>query len=147
MKYGLRNGRLMDGSDRPDFVSAMVTLDVPIFQNKRQDRRLSASRHEAAAATLQRDDVVRNLTMMLDSAVADHKRISERVRHFDQNVVARARESYEAAVRAYQDDLTDFSSLMRAQVRELDARLQLLWLRVDLARIDARLLYLQGEGS
>ena len=41
--YGERTGRNLNGSGRADFFSAMLMVDIPLFTNKRQDKRLTAS--------------------------------------------------------------------------------------------------------
>lgn len=144
IKYGLRNGELANGSDRADFASAMVNFSVPIFTDKRQDRAVLARKHEKAAARLDRDDTIRNLTASLNAAHASRDYLDERIRHYETDVVKRARESFDTAVRAYRDDLSEFSTVLHAQLRELEARLKLQRLRVDMAKTDADILYLQG---
>ena len=147
MNYGIRNGELANGDDRPDFASAIVTLDVPLFTKKRQDKKLSASKYSLRAKENMRDDVLRNLDTMLDKSYASWMRFEERIKHYENTVLDRAEENFEAALQAYNSDLTDFSSLMRAQVMELDARLKWLKLRIDKAKAQSDLLYLMGENS
>lgn len=43
--YGKRSGENMDGSDRSDFVSAIVNFDLPVFTDRKQDRMLSAKKN------------------------------------------------------------------------------------------------------
>ncbi len=147
LNYGLREGNLPDGNDRPDFVTAKVTLDVPLFTGKRQDRKLAASRYEAASAQYKRDDALRNLKTMLETDYANWQRFDERVIHYEASVLKQAKENFEASLQAYQESRTDFSSLIRAQVRELDTNLQRMKLKTDKAKAQARLLYLQGDRS
>ena len=125
----------------------MLTLDVPLFPKKRQDKQVSASKFEAASATFMRDDVLRNLNTMLDREHANWTRLGERIKHYETDVIKRAEDNFEASLRAYQEDLTDFSSLMRAQVMELNTKLDWMKLKTDQAKAQARLLYLQGDKS
>jgi outer membrane protein TolC len=147
MNYGMREGDLPDGDNRPDFLSVKLTLDIPLFASNRQDRRLSASRHETKSAQYKRNDTLRSLKAMLATEYANWQRYDERVKHYDTSVIRQASENFEASLQAYQEDRTDFSSLIRAQVMELDARLRGLKLKTDKAKAHARLLYLQGEQS
>ncbi len=147
VSYGLRDGSLDGGGNRPDFVSAKVTFDVPLFTAKRQDKRLAARRYEVASAQYRRDDVLRNLKAMLETDYANWQRFDERARHYNKTVIKQANENFEASLQAYQEDRTDFSSLIRAQVMELDTKLKLIRLKTDKAKAQARLLYLQGEPS
>jgi outer membrane protein TolC len=145
LNYGLRNGTLANGDDRPDFITAMVTMDVPLFTKKRQDKKLSARKHDKAAANFMRQDVLRILNTNLQGEYKNWEGLRARAEHYKTDVIKRAEENFEAALRAYQEDLTDFSSLMRAQIMELDTKLQTKKLQIDAAKSQARLLYLQGE--
>lgn len=55
-----------------DYVSAGVTIGLPIFTRHRQDARIAASQAEAAAADAEREDARRALADALASDLADH---------------------------------------------------------------------------
>ncbi|MDH3561484.1 MAG: TolC family protein, partial [Gammaproteobacteria bacterium] len=67
LEYRKRFGENPDGSDRSDMMAAMLSVDLPLFPKKRQDRRLAASLQEAEAAQLTRADRLRELRAMLES--------------------------------------------------------------------------------
>ena len=144
LTYGFRGGEDFGRGDRADFLSFMVTVDLPFFTERRQDRRLSASKHRAAAALHRRDDRLRELRRVLESEHATWARLGERERLYEQAVVQRAGENYDASLRAYRNHVTDFATVMRAQLIEIDTRLQWLRVRVDRAKAQAKLLYLEG---
>jgi outer membrane protein TolC len=145
LTYGDRTGENPDGTDRDDFFSAMVLLDIPLFTDKRQDRRLAASQQELAAAQLNRDDRLLELKGMLEADYAQWLRLGQRIRLYEEQVLPQAEQHALASLQAYQSGVTDFSGLMRARLNELDSRLTALRLRVDRAKTQARLLYLMGE--
>ncbi len=148
--YGNRVGNNPDGSSRADFLSAMVSLDLPLFTKNRQDRTFSARRQEFEAARLVRDDLIRRLEKSLDADLARLGRLDERIRHYDRKVLPETAQNAEASLAAYRSGVTDFTGLMRARLTELDSRLMALRLRVDRAKAQARLLYLAsrtGEDS
>lgn len=145
LTYGDRTGENPDGTDRDDFFSAMVLLDIPLFTDKRQDRQLAASQQELAAAQLNRDDRLLELKGMLEADYAQWLRLGQRIRLYEEQVLPQAEQHALASLQAYQSGVTDFSGLMRARLNELDSRLTALRLRVDRAKTQARLLYLMGE--
>jgi len=145
LSYGNRIGSNPDGSSRADFASAMVQLDLPLFTDKRQDRRLAASQQEAIAATRSRDDKLRELERMLATAYAQWKRLGERQRLYRERLLPESEANAEAALRAYQAGVSEFITLMRARIDELDARLEALRLEVERAKVRAALSYLQEE--
>lgn len=143
--YGFRNGRDADGSDRPNMLTGMVLVDIPLFTSKRQDKRLAASRLDYIAAGYARADRLRKLQQQLDGDYKRWQRLGERNRLFDQRLLGEASLNAEASLSAYQNGITEFTTLIRARLRELDARLQALRIRVDRAKVQAGLLYLSGD--
>ncbi|MEW6353554.1 MAG: TolC family protein [Pseudomonadota bacterium] len=139
LSYGQRNG------ERADMASALVTIDLPIFTDKRQDRRLAASQQEVYAARYARDERRRELLHMLESEYAAWTRLGERVDYYEKTVLPQAAQNAASALRAYQANVTPFSDLIRARATELETRLQALRLRVDRAKAQANLLYLAGD--
>ena len=145
LSYGFRTGRDPDGSNRPDLFTGMVLIDIPLFTDKRQDKRLSASRLDRLAAGYARTDRLRAMRQELDGAYGRWLKLGERTRLFDKRLLGEARLNAEAALSAYQNGITEFTTLIRARLRELDARLQALRIEVDRAKTQASLLYLAGK--
>lgn len=72
-------------------------------------------------------------------------RLGDRLNHFKQSVLPQASQNVQAAVRACQNRVTDFATLMRARVMELQAKMQALKLADERATAKVNLLYLAGE--
>jgi outer membrane protein TolC len=142
VEYRKRFGNEPDGDDRPDQMAAMLTLDLPLFTAKRQDKRLAASRQQTAAAVQAREQKLRELQRTLAADYARWQRLEQQRVLYRDNLLREAADNAEAAVNAYQNGLNEFSTLMRARITELDIRLQDIRIRVDRARAQARLLYL-----
>lgn len=147
VSYGERTGTEMDGSRRRDLLTAMVTVDLPLFTGKRQDRRVAASVAEADALRHQRDDAYRDLQRTLEAEYPRWERLRERERVYARKILPAARHNAEAALSAYRNGVTDFTALMRAHITELDSRLQALRTQTDRLQAQARLLYLAGDDA
>lgn len=145
--YGARSGRMADGSARADMLSAMISIDLPIFRSKRQDRRLAAAQMQRQSAQFARTDRWRELNSAMKREYAIWQRLGERIDLYEKRALADARMNVEASLQAYQNDVTDFTTLIRAQLSEIETQLELLRLRVERKQTQARLLYLQGEQS
>ena len=143
--YGFRDGFNPNGSERADFLSAMVMMDMPLFTGKRQDRNLSANKLKHQASLYAREDRIRELTKAWEVSNAEWIRLGERVHLFETSLLAKARENSKASLHAYQNDQGDFSSLMRARIMEFETELKALRIRVDHAKSQAKLLYLVGD--
>lgn len=147
LTYGDRSGTGMDGARRSDLLSAMVTLDLPLFTGKRQDRRVAASVAETDALRHTRDDAYRELQRALEADYPRWRQLVLRERNYAEGIVPAARHNAEAALTAYRNGVTDFTALIRAQLADLDSRLQALRTRTDRLQTQARLRYLAGEDS
>jgi len=147
VEYRKRFGDDPDGSDRADMMAATVSLDLPLFPEKRQDRQLSASQQEAEAARQDRDQRMRELRRTLDTDYRRWQRLGEQQTLYGDRLLQEAHENSQAALYGYQNGVGDFSSLVRARITELDLMLQDLRVRTNRSRAQARLLYLAPEGE
>jgi outer membrane protein TolC len=145
VEYRKRFGDNPNGSDRADMLAAMVTLDIPLFTGKRQDKQVAAMLEKSAAAKYQRDNKLRTLKRMFDKNQATYKRLGQRQKLYSEQLTTSAKNNAKASLRAYQSGVTEFTTLMRSRITELDVKLAELRVRVDRARAKARLLYLTGE--
>ncbi|HFD80085.1 MAG TPA: TolC family protein [Gammaproteobacteria bacterium] len=145
VEYRKRFGDNPDGSNRTDMLAAMVTMDLPIFTGKRQDKRLSASRQQTEAAIQAREQKLREMRRMLDSDYARWQRLGEQQRLYHEHLLRESHDNADAALNAYQSGITEFNTLMRARITELEVRLQDLRVRVDRAKAQARLLFLAAD--
>jgi len=154
VKYGLRQGENMmpgvDGAEdelvsRPDFLSAMVSVDLPFFTEKRQDKRLNASGHTLNAAS---DAVIahrRELKRMLEASYANWLQLGTRLEFYKTTVLPQAAQYAETSRKAYQSHVSEFSDLVRSRLRQLDSNLQALKIRVDRTKAHYELQYFAGE--
>jgi len=147
VEYRKRFGENPNGSDRADMLAAMVTLDIPLFTANRQDKQVSANIEKTSAAQFQLDNKLRILKRMLDKDRAIYKRLGQRQKLYSDELLASAKNNADASLRAYQSGVTEFTTLMRSRMTELDVKLADLRVRVDRTRAKARLLYLTGESK
>jgi len=145
LEYRKRFGENPNGDDRADMMAAMVTVELPLFPKKRQDKRLSASIQQAESVQLTRDDKLRELKRMLDADYANWQRLGERATLYESQLLRESTANAQASLNAYQSGVTEFTTLMRARITDLDVHLDDLRVRVDRASAQANLLYLAGE--
>ncbi|HDK38118.1 MAG TPA: TolC family protein [Thiolapillus brandeum] len=141
-EYRMRFGDNPDDSSRSDMGTVMLAVDMPLFSEKRQDKRLAASQKRADAAYLDRQNSWRMLRELLASASSSRERLEERLQRYQQQLIREAEENAKAALLAYQSGTIEFTGLMRARITELEIHLQALKLRFGLMKIHADLLYL-----
>lgn len=143
--YGDRSGENPDGSDRANFISAMVLLDIPLFTDKRQDRKLASSQQNLEAVKQDRETAVRKLSSQLQRAQSSLRIIDRQIRLYRDKLVPQSHSHSQLALKAYENSRVEFNSVMRARVAELDTQLKAIRLEVDRAKTLAMLHYLAGE--
>ena len=143
--YSERTGSDLQGSGRDDFVSAMVLVDVPLFTGRRQDKRVLAGRQRHLAAKFARTDELRELARQAGRIHAAWRQLGERYALYESHTIIEARQNAETTLKAYQNDVADFATLMRARLLELNTRLAMLRLYVERAKVQSDLLYFTGD--
>ncbi len=129
----------------PDFASVGVSLSLPLFTSRRQDRGRAAAVHNLGAERIQRDLGMRDLEREVREAYADWQRLSERARLYRETVRVRARQTADAAITTYASDLTDFAELIRSELAELAVEIKQVELETAQARAWVSLEYLRGD--
>jgi outer membrane protein TolC len=147
LAYGGRSGQNIDGSNRSDFLSVFVTMDIPLFTKNRQDRVLASRIADTSATLFARDDVYRSMKARVERNAATLTREQERLGLYQEYLLPQAAFNAEAAFEAYQDAVDDLTTLMRARIGEYELKLNYAALRADEIITRARLLYLEGQAS
>lgn len=147
LDYGFRSGDNPDGTERTDFATAMVTLDVPLFTANRQDKTIASSEQEILAARYSKDDKLRQLKKLYEKNQHSWQRLGDRQQLYKNSLLTAAKNNSKAALKSYQSGVTEFNTLMRAQITELDVRLEDLRVQVDRSAAQARLLYIIGDAK
>lgn len=143
--YGFRSGDNPDGTERADFATAIVSMDIPLFTGDRQDKTVSSNEQKIVAARYSRDDQLRKLKRLYEKNNHLWMRLSEREKLYKNSLLTAAKNNSKAALKAYQSGVSEFNTLMRAQITELDVRLEDLRIRVDRTVVQAKLLYITGD--
>lgn len=133
--YGVRDART-------DMITAQVSIDLPIFRATRQDPRLAERLALARAAELEVEDKRRELEALYARVLAEHEAHGERLRIYEHELLPALKREASVTVAGFAREQAE---LREARLRELDARLELVRLRVDHAKAQAELLYLTGE--
>ena len=147
LDYGYRSGNNPDGTERADFASALVSLDIPLFTGNRQDKTVAANEEKISSARYAKDDKLRTLKQLYDQNQHLWQRLGERKQLYETRLLTSAKNNSRAALNAYQSGISEFNTLMRAQITELDVRLENLRIRVDRAIAQSKILYVIGDAD
>lgn len=142
--YGYRDGSLVTGEPRSDFVSLSFVVDLPLFRGNRQDRKLSAALSERRAAEQDREQLIRRLQSQLEAEYARWQDLTRRIDLYQRSILPQAEDRANAALLAYQSQSGDFTDVMRGYIDELETRLAFEQLRVERAQSHAVIANLGG---
>ena len=146
--YGFRsgdNGNNPANGSRTDFLTAMVTLDLPIFTENKQDRSVSAEKQKLQATRYRQLDVNRDLLKRLMAVTGKLQKLKDRHELYESKVLPQAKQNAEVSLTGYQSGVVNFFTLTRARVTELNTRLADLQIDVAYNKAFAELQYLIGE--
>jgi len=135
-----RNGR-----DLPDFVSVGVSMDLPFFTAKRQDKQVSAAAERVAAEEAARLLAIRKLRSMQRDAGERVNQLEQQITLYQESLLTQMASLADAAQVAYASDQADFAEVMRARIAQLNARIEAVRLETERQKTLALLQYLDVE--
>ncbi|ORU92158.1 MAG: hypothetical protein A6F72_04320 [Cycloclasticus sp. symbiont of Poecilosclerida sp. N] len=151
IEYRKRFGEETNNDARADLLAAMLSVELPIFPEKRQDKRLLSRQHRYQAAKLKRLDNLRDMRQKLYQHYGNWSRLQERAQRYRTHLLKQTSENAIAALRAYQSGVADFNTLIQSRIVSLNTRIQSRRIDVDSAKAQARILFyhskLPAEGS
>ena len=145
LAYGKRPGTDSAGVPYTNMLTAMVSFSVPLFTGNRQDRSVSAAESESSAYRYAVDDTLRDMRRMLDMSWAHWDHLGHIRELYAKTLQPSAGLNTQATLSAYKNGTADFDELARAQITELDTRIDQLKADTDFLSMQADLLYLSGE--
>lgn len=135
------------GRSRADFVSLGISVDVPLFTQSSQDRRVAAAVKEAQAIKTDKLLAIRTLLSQLQSTWSRYQRLQTRQRIYVDNILVQTSEQAETSLTAYTHDDGNFSEVVRARIDDLNARIDALNIHVDLLKTQVELNYFFAKRS
>lgn len=140
VSYGYRDDA-PDGTDRADFFSAMVTMDLPLFTENRQQKQRQSQLYEMKSKKDQRDALLRKMLAELAQLQVNETLIEQRKVHYQNTLIPQAQQRADAALQSYQSGNGVFSSVMQAYMDALNTELEAYRLNIDQLKNQASAMY------
>jgi outer membrane protein TolC len=144
VSYGFRQDA-PDGMDRPDMLSAMFTVGLPLSRGNRQDRAVNAAKFEAQALADRHDDHEREMRAMLDEAWNTAHRTAELERFYETDLLPLAEQSVTAALLGWRSNRAMLDEVVMARRLALETKLKHLRLAADRALAQHDIDYFAGD--
>lgn len=143
--YGYRQANGMGGQPASDLVSAYLTMDIPLFTDKRQDQNYAAAQYQVGSAKSQRDVLLRQLNAKVNSLLVDKVNFEQRLSRYNNTLLPQAKERTKAVERGYENNTAQFNDVISAANDELSIELEKQRLFSDLSKTYSNLaFYLNG---
>lgn len=139
VNYGLRDGENPDGTGRSDFFSAMVTMSMPFFTRRRQDKGVESSTYRVQARGYAVSDQVLEMTGAVEQMIERLMQTEDQIALFSDELLAKSRRHAEAALTSYQSDTAGFDEVMRSYLREQRDRLDYQRLLIERQKLKSEL--------
>jgi outer membrane protein TolC len=147
VSYGLRDGEKANGSSRPDFFSAGVNFQMPLFSDGKQSQNHVAAKQRTRVATLQRDEVLSQMRFEAESLLQQYRSTLEQSALYEEQILPALEEQRKSALQSYESDRGDFRLVMSLLLKEQSAKAMHQRLRVDEQKLVSSLNYLLGLDS
>jgi len=131
VSYGIRDGENPDGSDRPDFLSAGISMQLPLFTRSQQQEGVKAVRHRKAAIELEKREILQQSLFEVRKLLGQQRAIQAQLALYEDEILPTLSEQKQSALQNYESDKGDFRQVMALFLKEQDARLTFHRLQVD----------------
>jgi outer membrane protein TolC len=121
--YGNRDENDL-GQSRQDFLSVMLSLNVPLYAGTKQDRAVGQRARELASNHYALTDQRNMVFSSIAAARTDYERALSQVELFSKGIIPQARQTVESMLAGYQVGQVDFLNLVRTQVTLFNYELQ-----------------------
>ncbi len=123
LAYGQRDED-RTGRSLPDFVSAQVVMNVPLWQNTRQDPKLEATLKAREAAEKSYRNLLKSLPYQVDALITEIHNTQENYKLFTEALLLQADQWARSSQSAYEVGTIEFNTMINAHIRLLRFELQ-----------------------
>jgi outer membrane protein TolC len=123
LAYGQREEDF-NGRDLPDLFTASLTMNLPVWQKRRQTPRLEATRRSHQATLRSYRNLVDSLPYQVESLATEIRDIQKNYQLFNDALLVQADQWASASLSAYEVGKLEFNTMIAAQIRLLRFELQ-----------------------
>jgi outer membrane protein TolC len=120
--YGLRQGENPPfvGGDRSDFLSVKLSMNLPIFSARKQNKAVAQRNSEFRQKQFKQQDTRNRVLAQISESTADFQRSKDRFLLMKNGIIPQARQTVESMLSGYQVNKVDFLNLVRSQITLLN---------------------------
>ena len=121
--YGQRDDD-PNGGNRPDFFSATVTVNIPLWAKNRQNKKLAAAKKSHEAAINSYRNLAESLPYQVDALATEIKNTQRNYKLYVDALLVQSEQWARSSLTAYEVGEVEFNTMINSQIRLLRAELQ-----------------------
>ncbi|XCV37481.1 TolC family protein [Methylococcus sp. ANG] len=114
--YGFRSGKNTDGSQRADFATFGLSLNLPVYAGTKQSKAVDQRHSELLGRTFALQDTWAQVRKEITAARADYEQTRQQAILFDTGIIPQASQTVASMLAGYQVNKVDFLNLVQAQI-------------------------------
>jgi len=116
LAYGERRGDHPNGDSRPDLLSVMFSVNLPLHTDRRQSSAVKQRSHELSTRRYAAEDQHGQVRAEISRAVIDYQRAGQQLSLFKGGIIPQAQQTVASMQAGYQVNEVDFLNLVASQV-------------------------------
>jgi len=133
--------QLDQNTERSDVFSIMMGINVPIWFNSKQNKKVAETHHMIEQAKAEYNALANEISYRIRDLAARQARETQLIELYEHGIIAQAHQSLNGAIAGYQVGTVDFLTLLDSQVTLCNAELQAVQARTqyqkNLAELEA----------
>ena len=121
--YGFRGGNDPFRGERPDFLSVMVGVTVPLYADSKQRKAIEQQNHEVSRREFAYDDAVRAIQAAIAGHRADYEAAREQVTLLETAIIPQAQQTAASMLAGYRVNEVDFLNVVNSQITLYNSRI------------------------
>ena len=115
--YGLRQGEdPFRGGKRPNFLSVMFGVTVPLYAESKQRKAIEQQSHEVSRQEFAYDDALRTIRAAISGHRADYEAAREQVTLLETAIIPQAQQTAASMLAGYRVNEVDFLNVVNSQI-------------------------------
>lgn len=142
--YGHRLSETDMGERRSDLLSAFVSMDIPLFTDKRQDQKLISAQQVKGQKQAEQRLLLRQLNAQLNAEIANYQQIQARQTRYQDSLLKQAKLHVKLLEQSYQSNTRPFKAVIDAYIHEQNLSLEYQQLYFDGLKSLSKIRYFQA---
>lgn len=142
--YGHRLSETAMGERRSDLLSAFISMDIPLFTDKRQDQKLIAAQQIKGQKQAEQRLLLRQLNRQLTTEIVNYRQLKMRQTRYQDSLLKQAKQQVKLLEESYQSNTRPFKAVIAAYIHQQSLSLEYQQLYFDGLKSLSNIRYFQA---